>query len=164
MVVSRAEATCPQLKIANTEAITYTDPRGVRFDKRQEGSEALYTCKTGFRKAGNTLSRVCKSGKFTGAKQLCVGACCVWLKVYMRLFQMLLCKNCRQPRSCSSACETQKLLAFVCPCIQGATCLKPRSTPPGARLRRAVLATGFLMASAEVSRCEIFNQITFCCC
>ena len=81
MVASCAEATCPQLKITNAETITYTDPRDVNFVKRQEGSEALYICKAGFRKAGNTLTRVCKSGKFTGAEQLCVGAYAVRRKV-----------------------------------------------------------------------------------
>ena len=35
-------------------------------------------------------------------------------------------------------------------CLQAATCLKPRSTRPGARLRRAKRGTVFAMASVQV--------------
>ena len=66
---------CAELVIANAEKITYSDPPGPTHGRREEGSIAKYTCLPGFKKAGNSVAaRVCKSGKFTGAPQLCVGA------------------------------------------------------------------------------------------
>ena len=70
---------CAKLEIANAKTIRYSDPKGAHGE-RQEGSRATYTCMPGFAKAGNKASRVCKSGKFDGAQQLCVGELCVWRK------------------------------------------------------------------------------------
>ena len=71
-----AELMCAELEIANAKTIRYSDPKGANGE-RQEGSRATYTCMPGFAKAGNKGSRVCKSGKFDGAQQLCVGELCV---------------------------------------------------------------------------------------
>ena len=68
---------CAKLEIANAKTIKYSDPKGAHGE-RQEGSRATYTCMPGFAKAGNKAARVCKSGKFDGAQQLCVGELCVW--------------------------------------------------------------------------------------
>ena len=67
---------CAKLEIANAKTISYSDPKGAHGE-RQEGSRATYACMPGFAKAGNKASRVCKSGKFDGAQQLCVGELCV---------------------------------------------------------------------------------------
>ena len=67
-----AELMCAELEIANAKTIRYSDPKGAHGE-RQEGSRATYTCMPGFAKAGNKDSRVCKSGKFDGAQQLCDG-------------------------------------------------------------------------------------------
>ena len=81
VVLMCAELMCAKLKIANAKTIRYSDPKGAHGE-RQEGSRATYTCMPGFAKAGNKDSRVCKSGKFDGAQQLCVGefTFCVWRK------------------------------------------------------------------------------------
>ena len=71
-----AELMCAKLEIANAKTIRYSDPTGAHGE-RQGGSRATYTCMPGFAKAGNKGSRVCKSGKFDGAQQLCVGELCV---------------------------------------------------------------------------------------
>ena len=65
-----AELMCPELKIANSRKITYSNP------KREEGSKASYSCNPGFKKGGNKKTRTCKNGKFEGAPQLCVGELC----------------------------------------------------------------------------------------
>ena len=74
LIALDAATQCAELSIANANKITYS--RG-RNGRRNEGSIATYKCKTGFKKAGNKNGRECKSGKFDGAEQLCVGACCV---------------------------------------------------------------------------------------
>ena len=71
-IVLGAELMCAKLEIANAKTIRYSDPKGPHGE-REEGSRATYTCMPGFGKAGNKASRVCKSGKFDGAQQLCVG-------------------------------------------------------------------------------------------
>ena len=76
VVLMCAELMCAKLEIANAKTIRYSDPKGAHGE-RQEGSRATYTCMPGFAKAGNKDSRVCKSGKFDGAQQLCVGELCV---------------------------------------------------------------------------------------
>ena len=76
LIVLDAANKCPELSIANAKKITYSDPKGPN-GKRDEGSIATYTCKNGFKKAGNKDKRECKKGKFDGAEQLCVGSFCV---------------------------------------------------------------------------------------
>ena len=63
---------CVELSIANAETISYSRPKDP-IGRREENSIAEYTCMDGFKKAGNKATRVCKSGKFAGKEQLCVG-------------------------------------------------------------------------------------------
>ena len=75
MVTMYAELVCAALKIANARTIAYSKPPGPD-GKLEEGSEATYTCNPGFKKSGGA-KRVCRSGKFSGKPQRCVGAFCV---------------------------------------------------------------------------------------
>ena len=61
LIVLDAANKCPELSIANAKKITYSDPKGPN-GKRDEGSIATYTCKNGFKKAGNKDKRECKKG------------------------------------------------------------------------------------------------------
>ena len=74
MIGLDAELMCAELEIENAEKIWYSNPDGPN-GRREEGSVAMYSCLPGFHKPQNSVAtRVCKSGKFTGAPQLCVGA------------------------------------------------------------------------------------------
>ena len=131
-----AELVCAALKIANARTIAYSKPPGPD-GKLEEGSEATYTCNPGFKKSGGA-KRVCRSGKFSGKPQRCVGAFCVEEVI-------------RDGRAhCEVTSHTRPLRMHACVCVTCPTIqsLIVAQCDPGCNVREATAYSSGCKASA----------------